>query len=74
MDRIPRKIFYLLWVDGTPKPAMRTMCFPEALSQDLAKGLSERMQRDVFILKAVSVTYAASPKDISIRELEIEEK
>ena len=67
--RIPRKIFYLLWVDETPIPAMRSMCFPEELAKDLAVGVSKKAQRDVFILKATHVTYAKSLEDITVKEL-----
>lgn len=75
MPRIPRKTFYLLWVDNTPIPAMRSMCFPKELAKDLAIGISKKTQRDVFILKATHVTYTQSPKDITLRELtEKEEK
>jgi len=69
MERIPRKIFYLLWVDGTPHPILKSMCFPEALAKDLAIGISKKAQREVFILKATHVTYAETPEDITIRAL-----
>lgn len=68
-NRIPRRNFYLLWIDNTPIPTMRSMCFPEALAKDLAVGLSKKAQKDVFILKATHCTYAHSPQDIGIREL-----
>lgn len=67
--RLPRKTFYMLWVDGTPMPLMESVCFSKALARDLAIGVSKRAQRDVFILKATHCTAARTPVDVEVREL-----
>ncbi|KKK80001.1 hypothetical protein LCGC14_2827870 [marine sediment metagenome] len=69
--RIPRRIFYILWVDGTPTPLVESTCFPEALVKDLAIEMSRRTQKDVFILKATHCTYASTLTDIEVKELPV---